>query len=663
MKNNINIFRYTTLFLLSIVAAVCITGCEEIELPEANSIPDEDPPEADFSFASDPTDFRLINFTNLSTEAIAFSWDFGGGNTSTEEDPSFTFEAGEGTYPVTLTATDGLGVSNSITKDVEVTEGPFQPIIREPGFEDNDFGAGDCGTGLDGRDCWRNNDLGGVIQITGSPVVSGDQGAKLTGSAGDQRIGYQEVIVEAETNYNVSFIYTMLSSPVGYLTVDILDVNANGGTFESQADAANHVIGSITVNNQDDPSTYEAASVSFNSGTSTLIAIYFHNEGSVESRLDDFAISIAAAGAIPPSPAFSYEQSDMNFLEYTFTNNSVNATSYSWDFGDGNTSTEESPMHVYAMADMYTVTLTASNDNGLSADFSTVVDIQAPVTADFTYQVDAVDYRTYSFMDASVGAEMLLWEFGDGFQFTGMNPSHTYDADGIYEVKLTATSITGLEHSKTETITVAQGFVVQVLNGTFDEFTANTGDNADAWDMTPNSTVVDNDGNTIDSPYRPLWNNTDLNAYIDVTYGTNEQPATTSDGTYNGATKTRGAKFSSSSRRLYQRVQVEAGTEYTFSIDTRSEAMGVNTEVFILNTEITTEIGIDASKSDAAIDAYFEITNDFNSSKGDASTNTFTKTTFTFTPSANHIVIYVRSLNAVDSSNEVFLDNVEITEN
>ena len=102
-------------------------------------------------------------------------------------------------------------------------------------------------------------------------------------------------------------------------------------------------------------------------------------------------------------------------------------------------------------------------------------------------------------------------------------------------------------------------------------------------------------------------------------------------------------------------VAVEPGVEYTFTIDTRSEAEGINTEVYILNNEITTEVGI----LDNA-DAYFDITNDFNSSKSSSSNDTFTTTTFTFEASANIAVIYVRALNAVDSSNEVFIDNIDI---
>ena len=64
--------------------------------------------------------------------------------------------------------------------------------------------------------------------------------------------------------------------------------------------------------------------------------------------------------------------------------------------------------------------------------------------------------------------------------------------------------------------------------------------------------------------------------------------------------------------------------------------------------------------NNANVDAYFDITNDFNSSKGSASENTFTTTTFTFKATSNIVVIYVRALNAVDSSNEVFIDNIDI---
>ena len=58
---------------------------------------------------------------------------------------------------------------------------------------------------------------------------------------------------------------------------------------------------------------------------------------------------------------------------------------------------------------------------------------------------------------------------------------------------------------------------------------------------------------------------------------------------------------------------------------------------------------------------YFNITNDFNSSKSNATTNTF-DFTFDFTASTSKIVIYVRAPLAVDSSNEVFFDNISLVD-
>ncbi len=213
-----------------------------------------------------------------------------------------------------------------------------------------------------------------------------------------------------------------------------------------------------------------------------------------------------------------------------------------------------------------------------------------------------------------------------------------------------------------------------VLNGSADELTFNTSDNADAWDMTPSSTIVDNNGATVASPYKALWNNSTLESWLETNYvtvgsGVDEQPGSSSDGTYNSSgTKTRGVKLyddgsptvSASTRRLYQKVAVEAGVSYTFSIDSRAEAENVPSDVFMLNEDISTEAGLENGASDSRVDHYVEITNDFNTSKGSATNNTFTTTTFSFTPSTTTVVIYVRALAAMSSETEVFYDNISL---
>ncbi len=479
MKKENNIFRKAMRIVLCFSIVLMFNSCEDMfapDLPESNSIPDTIFPTANFSYASTLEDFRTIKFTNLSSEAINYEWDFGGGNTSNEKDPVYTFEAGEGTYSVTLTASDGNGESGSTTIDVMVVEGPFQPIILEAGFEDNSLPDGSG----DGRDSWRKSELGGVIQITGSPVTFGSQGAKLPND--QSRIGYQEILVEPNTNYDLRFWYTLVDNPTDpFVTVSILGVTQSG-PFESRESAAEGTIASVTVTDISDPDTYLEQQLSFNSGENNTIAIYFFN-GPVEARLDNFSIEVGAEGAVPPSTGFDIEQSASNYLEYNFSNTSKGATSYEWDFGDGTMSTEESPTHVYDSADEYTITLTAYNDVGLSTALSKTITILAPVTADFTFEPHPDDYRTILFMDASEGAEMLLWEFGDGYQFTGMNPEHTYMDDGIYTVRLTAYSITGNMDVKEVDVTVSSTFIPTIAEASFEDnsLADGTGDGRDSW--------------------------------------------------------------------------------------------------------------------------------------------------------------------------------------
>lgn len=82
-----------------------------------------------------------------------------------------------------------------------------------------------------------------------------------------------------------------------------------------------------------------------------------------------------------PIASFQYEVDGTNYLLVNFTNYSQYATSYMWDFGDGNTSTDENPSHTFTAADTYTVKLTASNADGASAEYSQSITITDPLEA------------------------------------------------------------------------------------------------------------------------------------------------------------------------------------------------------------------------------------------------------------------------------------------
>jgi len=81
---------------------------------------------------------------------------------------------------------------------------------------------------------------------------------------------------------------------------------------------------------------------------------------------------------VDPIASFQFQVSATNFLEVTFTNFSQNATTYAWDFGDGKTSTEKSPVHVFAAVGTYTVKLTATNASNVSKTFSASVEVKDP---------------------------------------------------------------------------------------------------------------------------------------------------------------------------------------------------------------------------------------------------------------------------------------------
>lgn len=387
----------------------------------------------------------------------------------------------------------------------------------------------------------------------------------------------------------------------------------------------------------------------------------------------DGLIAIDSSDVAPIFVDFNFTMVDS---EVNFNNLSSGVKELEWSFGDDesvswvseDTTQDEnfSPVHVYKTVDTFDAVLTATNFLGVQ--FSVTKKIEGLVLStvpDFTSDVNGLKV---DFTDTSFLAVSYSWDFGDGSAVsTDKDPSHTYTEEKTYNVTLTTKNSAGVAKSVTKGIAVGAVKATKaaiVLNGTADDWTKNTSDNSDAWDMNPNSTIQDNSGATIDSPYRALWQNTALDSWLLNNCGNkNEQPGSSSDGTYVNGSKTRGLKLNSkgSCRRLYQVVEVEIGVAYTFTIDTRSEAEGVNTEIFILNTEIETEEGLDANAT--SVDAYYNITNDHNSSKGSATNNTFTTSTFIFKPSATKIVIYARATPPdPDNSDkrEVFVDNIGI---
>jgi PKD repeat protein len=85
--------------------------------------------------------------------------------------------------------------------------------------------------------------------------------------------------------------------------------------------------------------------------------------------------------SIDPISSFQYAISEDNFLEVAFSNFSQGANSYLWDFGDGNSSSDENPVHTYATEGEYTVTLTATGEDNKTASSSKTFTLTDPNSA------------------------------------------------------------------------------------------------------------------------------------------------------------------------------------------------------------------------------------------------------------------------------------------
>ncbi len=191
------------------------------------------------------------------------------------------------------------------------------------------------------------------------------------------------------------------------------------------------------------------------------------SSGSFDER-DDLIFAVEAA----PTASFSYTCNVFFDCEFTDTSTdpSNDIASWSWSFGDGNTSTQQHPAHTYAAPGTYTVSLTVTDSGGLTSTTSqeiTLIDPGVPPIASFGY--DCVDISC-SFTDTSTDADGNItgwsWDFGDGTTSTAQNPgTHHYEVAGTYVVTLTVTDAIGFSAIAEHWVTVVAPVIELEANG------------------------------------------------------------------------------------------------------------------------------------------------------------------------------------------------------
>ena len=136
-------------------------------------------------------------------------------------------------------------------------------------------------------------------------------------------------------------------------------------------------------------------------------------------------------------------------LTTQFTDATMGAISWQWNFGDGTTSTQQNPVHTYTLPGFYTVSLTTTSAGGgcvqTITNFSTF-DVRGGY-AGFSSTASPCPPYVAQLNDTSLNAVSWLWSFGDGSTSTDRNPSHTFSVGGYHSVSLSIVTADGCAYS------------------------------------------------------------------------------------------------------------------------------------------------------------------------------------------------------------------------
>jgi PKD repeat protein len=375
-------------------------------------------PGASFTSASNGL---TVNFTNNTTNATTYSWNFGDGGNSTATNPSHTYTA-DGTYTVVLTATNTCGTSTS-TKTVTVLTGPTASFT-------SNVTSGCAALTVQFTSTSSSNSTNFNWEFPGgSPATSTEQNPLVVyntpgvysvtltvsngaGNATSTQNNYINVSNTPSANFNATVAGSVASFNNTSANAQSYAWNFGDGTSATEANPT-HIY--LT------DGTYTVELTATNScGSSTFTQI----------------VTVVT----PPTAAFT-TSGTIGCAPFTveFTNtSSANANTFNWDFPNGNpsSSTEQNPKTVWNQPGVYTVSLTVTNAAG-SSTTSTNITVGAQPSPSFTYSLAGT---TVTLTNASSNANSYTWDFGDGQVSNATNPTHTYANPGDYVITLNASN-------------------------------------------------------------------------------------------------------------------------------------------------------------------------------------------------------------------------------
>ncbi len=426
-----------------------------------------DLPDIDFTVTPNPTcRDNLTSFEGISNANVNnWIWDFGDGSTGVGQYTSHRYLQ-TGTFNVSVTIDDTTGCPNSIIHPV---------VVNNPPTADFGFNATTC-----------SND---TVYFTDYSSTPNGYMLQWDWDLGDGTI----ITVQYPDDPDIAYVYPMGGSYT--VTLTVLDSDSCSHAYSRVIEIESSPIANFNHPPACNGTAVEFTDLSSINGGSPIITWYWEfddpNSGSNTSTQQDPAHIFSSSGtynvtlvvnnivncsdtiiktvAVNDLPGVDFNKSsDTSCInhEVIFTSLSQAIYSHWWDFGDGGTSVQLNPVHVYQDPGTYYISLTVVDEFGCTNTITDSIVIDPPPWAAYNYSAPTCNGMPILFTDESSAYSGYIaqwhWYFGDGNDTIVMYPddpdiTHSYDNPGVYFSSLVITSSSGCKDSTNRVMNIGQG--------------------------------------------------------------------------------------------------------------------------------------------------------------------------------------------------------------
>ncbi|MCC6385489.1 MAG: PKD domain-containing protein [Bacteroidia bacterium] len=425
--------------------------------------------------------------TLIASGGISYQWSTGDSTDIISVSPSSNT-----TYTVTVTDANGC----TATAQVNVTINPLPVPVVSP---DQSVCIGQSVTlNASGGVSYYWNPSGNTSgSITVTPSVSTTYAVNVTDSNGCIGTGFINVTVNALPVVNLQNAFVCSGNSVNldagssgtYFswstgdTTQVISVSSAGTYTVTVTSAAGCTasssalisVGGSVINNLANSAFCQGDSAVLNAGNpgstynwstgATSQSIVVYTSGTYSVTITDgsgCSGTVSTTVNVYPLPQAQFIPNDvcigdsMFFMDVS-TINSGTVTGWQWDFGDGNISQQQNPIHIYATPGTYAVTFTVTSDQGCVSNIVKSFNVFPLPVANFNLTNACVGTAVNLTNTSTVAVGNVNgwnYNFGDSTSSSQQNPSHSYLSPGVYNITLSATTNGGCRDTIIKQVTI-----------------------------------------------------------------------------------------------------------------------------------------------------------------------------------------------------------------